>query len=89
MDESKFFKCDCHTHGVEVLISNVEVSDEKEILLMLWKYNPNDSSVPFWTRLKSSYQYLFRRKSLYANEVILNREKSLELSEWIITKMGD
>jgi hypothetical protein len=87
MDESKFFKCDCHSHGMEILVDEIEGTGEKELLVMLWKYNPNDTSSPFWSRLKTAFEYVFRKKNLYSNEVILNKEKSLELSAWIKEKI--
>lgn len=81
MDKSKFFKCDCHSHGIEILVDDVD--GIKEVFFMPWKYDFHSGKVPFMVRLKTSFRYLFSREDLVTNEVILDDKKALEMADWI------
>ena len=82
MDNSKFFKCDCHSHGIEIVVSQEEVGS-KDFFIMPWRYDFHSGKSPLWLRLKTVFRYLFKKEDLIANEVILDSDKALEMANWI------
>lgn len=79
MNNTRFFKCDCNSHGIEVIIDK----DENEVILVLWKYQFNRERDNIFRRMRSAFDYIFNKKSLTPGEILLSKEKALEMAKFI------
>ena len=77
-DREKFFKCDCYSEGMLI----TKFDDEEEMYFSYWRDGINPVKLSFWMRLKLCYLALFKG-NYYDDQVILNKEKAMELALWI------
>jgi len=77
-DREKFIKCDCHGEGILV----TKYDDEEEMYFSYWREGINPIKLSWWMRLKLCYLALFKG-NFYNDQVILNKEKAMELALWI------
>ena len=77
-DREKFIKCDCWGEGILI----TKFDDEEEMYFSYWREGINPIKLSFWMRLKLCYLALFKG-SYYDDQVILNKEKAMELALWI------
>ena len=77
-DREKFVKCDCHGEGILV----TKYDDEEEMYFSYWHEGINPIKLSWWMRLKLCYLALFKG-NFYDDQVILNKEKAMELALWI------
>ena len=77
-DREKFIKCDCHGEGILV----TKYDDEEEMYFSYWREGMNPIKLSWWMRLKLCYLALFKG-NFYNDQVILNKEKAMELALWI------
>ena len=82
--ESKFIKCNCHAHAIELQYDE----DGNCVYLGLWNYGNMGSDRKLWERIKIGMRYIFRNK-LYGDYVILGREEVRELNEFVQNKLGN
>ena len=77
-DREKFVKCGCHGEGILV----TKFDDEEEMYFSYWREGINPVKLSLWMRLKLCYLALFKG-NYYDDQVILNKEKAMELALWI------
>ena len=77
-DREKFIKCDCHGEGILV----TKYDNEEEMYFSFWREGINPVKLSWWMRLKLCYLALFKG-NFYNDQVILNKEKAMELALWI------
>ena len=77
-DREKFVKCDCHGEGMLI----TKYDDEEEMYFSYWHEGINPIKLSWWMRLKLCYLALFKG-NFYNDQVILNKEKAMELALWI------
>jgi len=78
-DKEKFFKCDCHSEGMLV----TKFDDEEELYFSYWREGINPIKLSWWIRLKLCWMVL-TKGNVYDDQVILNKEKAIELASWIL-----
>ena len=78
-DREKFFKCDCHSEGMLV----TKFDDGEEIYFSYWREGVNPIKLSWWMRLKLCWMVL-TKGNVYDDQVILNKEKAIELASWIL-----
>jgi len=83
-DREKFVKCDCHGEGILV----TKYDDEEEMYFSYWREGINPIKLSWWMRLKLCYLALFKG-NFYNDQVILNKEKAMELALWIQDEHDD
>ena len=83
-DREKFFKCDCHSEGMLL----TKFDDEEELYFSYWREGINPIKLSLWMRLKLCYLALFKG-NYYDDQVILNKEKAMELALWIQEEHDD
>ena len=83
-DREKFIKCDCHSEGMLI----TKFDDEEEMYFSYWRDGINPVKLSFWMRLKLCYLALFKG-NYYDDQVILNKEKAMELALWIQEEHDD
>ena len=74
----KFIKCSCHSEGVLL----TKFDDEEEIYVSFWREGLNPVKLTWWMRLKLCWMAL-TKGNYYDDQLILNKEKAMELSLWI------
>ena len=77
-DREKFIKCDCHGEGILV----TKYDDEEEMYFSYWREGINPVKLSWRMRLKLCWLTL-TKGSFYTDQVILNKEKAMELALWI------
>jgi len=77
-DQEKFIKCDCHSEGMLI----TKFDDEEELYFSFWREGLDPVKLTWWMRLKVCYLALFKG-NYYEDQIILNKEKSKELADWI------
>ena len=82
--ESKFIKCQCHMHALELQHDE----DDECVYVAIWNYGNMDSNRKLWERIKIGMRYIFRNK-LYGDHVILGLEEARELNEFVKNKLGN
>ena len=83
-DREKFIKCDCHGEGILV----TKYDDEEEMYFSYWREGINPIKLSWRMRLKLCYLALFKG-NFYNDQVILNKEKAMELALWIQEEHDD
>ena len=78
-DREKFFKCGCHSEGMLV----TKFDDEEELYFSYWREGINPIKLSWWMRLKLCWMVL-TKGNVYDDQVILNKEKAIELASWIV-----
>ena len=78
-DKEKFFKCGCHSEGMLV----TKFDDEEELYFSYWREGINPIKLSWWIRLKLCWMVL-TKGNVYDDQVILNKEKAIELASWIL-----
>ena len=79
MEKSKFFECDCGTHG---LVINIDTNKPVIYQLSFWNYGHNSNKLTFWQRLKYCFRYLFKNDML-GDHIILSKEKTYQLINFL------
>ena len=82
-DKEKFIKCSCHSEGMLL----TKFDGEEEIYVSFWREGINPVKLSWWMRLKLCWMAL-TKGSYYDDQVILNRQKSVELACWLILESG-
>tara|TARA_R110002051_G_scaffold270553_2_gene331002 strand:+ start:796 stop:1119 length:324 start_codon:yes stop_codon:yes gene_type:complete len=77
-DKEKFFKCDCHSEGMLI----TKFDDEEELYFSYWREGINPIKLSWWMRLRLCWMVL-TKGNVYNDQVILNKEKAMELALWI------
>ena len=80
--ESKFIKCQCHAHALELQYD----ADDNTVCVGLWNYGNMGNGRNLWQRLKIGFRYIFKNE-LYGDHVILGREEAIELNEYMQEKI--
>jgi len=78
-DKEKFIKCDCHSEGMLI----TKFDDEEELYFSYWREGINPIKLSWWMRLKLCWMVL-TKGNVYDDQVILNKEKAIELASWIV-----
>jgi hypothetical protein len=78
-DKEKFIKCDCHSEGMLI----TKFDDEEELYFSYWREGINPIKLSWWIRLKLCWMVL-TKGNVYDDQVILNKEKAIELASWIL-----
>ncbi len=78
-DKEKFIKCDCHSEGMLI----TKFDDEEELYFSYWREGINPIKLSWWIRLKLCWMVL-TKGNVYDDQVILNKEKAIELASWIV-----
>ena len=79
-DQEKFIKCSCHSEGMLL----TKFDGEEEIYVSFWREGINPVKLTWWMRLKLCWMAL-TKGNYYDDQIILNRQKSVELACWIIS----
>ena len=82
-DKEKFIKCDCWSEGMLI----TKFDDEEEMYFSYWREGINPVKLSFCMRLKLCYLALFKG-NYYDDQVILDKEKAMELALWIQEEHG-
>ena len=82
-DREKFIKCDCHSEGMLV----TKFDDGEEIYFSYWREGINPIKLSWWMRLRLCWMVL-TKGNVYNDQVILNKEKAVELASWLILETG-
>jgi len=77
-DKEKFIKCDCWGEGMLI----TKFDDEEELYFSYWRQGIDPIKLSWWMRLKLCWMTL-TKGNYYEDQVILNKEKSKELADWI------
>lgn len=80
----KFIKCSCHSEGVLL----TKFDDEEELYVSFWREGLNPVKLTWWMRLKLCWMAL-TKGNYYDDQLILSKEKAMELSLWIQTEHDD
>jgi hypothetical protein len=83
-DREKFVKCDCHGEGMLV----TKFDGEEEMYFSYWRQGIDPTKLSWWMRLKLCWMVL-TKGSYFEDEVILNKEKAIELALWIQEEHDD
>ena len=83
-DKEKFIKCDCHSEGMLI----TKFDDEEELYFSYWREGINPIKLSWWIRLKLCWMVL-TKGNVYDDQVILNKEKAIELASWILLNVGE
>ena len=83
-DKQKFIQCDCYGEGMLI----TKFDDEEEMYFSYWRQGINPVKLSWWMRLKLCWMAL-TRGNVYDDQVILNKEKSLELAVWILLSINE
>jgi len=78
-DKQKFIQCDCYGEGLLI----TKFDNEEELYFSYWRQGIDPIKLSWWMRLKLCYLALFKG-NYYEDQIILNKEKSKELADWII-----
>jgi hypothetical protein len=77
-DKQKFIQCDCYGEGLLI----TKFDGEEELYFSYWRQGIDPIKLSWWMRLKVCYLALFKG-NYYEDQIILNKEKALELALWI------
>ena len=77
-DKQKFIQCDCYGEGLLI----TKFDDEGELYFSYWRQGIDPIKLSWRMRLKLCYLALFKG-NYYEDQIILNKEKSKELADWI------
>jgi hypothetical protein len=80
--ESKFIKCNCHAHAIELQYDE----DDNCVYLGIWNYGNFNRDESLWKRIKVGFRYIFTKK-LYGDHVILGLEEAAEMNEFVKTHL--
>ena len=83
-DREKFIKCDCHSEGILV----TKFDDDEEMYFSYWREGINPIKLSWWMRLKLCWLTL-TKGNVYTDQVVLNKEKAMELALWIQEEHDD
>lgn len=75
---SKYFSCDCESEILRV--SHFPDDDDDLVYLSIYSYGNYNKLPTFFERLKFAFHYI-RTGKLYYDNIILNGDKTKELSE--------
>jgi len=82
-DQEKFIKCSCYGEGMLL----TKFDGEEEIYVSFWREGINPVKLSWWMRLKLCWVAL-TKGNYYDDQVILSRQKSVELASWLILESG-
>jgi len=82
--ESKFIKCQCGTHALELQ----KDEEDESVYVGLWNYGNFSREENLWSRIKIGFRYIFTGK-LYGDHVILGREDAIELNEFVQKNLNE
>jgi hypothetical protein len=83
-DKQKFIQCDCWGEGILI----TKFDDEEELYFSYWRQGINPIKLSWWMRLKLCWMAL-TKGNVYDDQVVLNKEKSLELAVWILLSINE
>jgi hypothetical protein len=83
IEESIFLKCDCHAEAIEIHYWK----DDEEFYLSFWDIGRSKVSWIPWRKRFEMIWRILKGKDLYADMVILNKEKAKELVSFINHKL--
>ena len=78
-DKQKFIQCDCYGEGLLI----TKFDDEEEMYFSYWRQGIDPIKLSWWMRLKLCWMVL-TKGNVYDDQVILNKEKAIELATWIL-----
>ena len=77
-DKQKFIQCDCWGEGMLI----TKFDGEEELYFSYWRQGIDPIKLSWWMRLKLCWMVL-TKGNYYEDQVVLNKEKSIELADWI------
>ena len=77
-DKQKFIQCDCYGEGLLI----TKFDGEEELYFSYWRQGIDPIKLSWWMRLKLCWMAL-TKGNYYEDQVILNKEKAMELALWI------
>jgi hypothetical protein len=81
-DKQKFIQCDCYGEGLLI----TKFDDEEELYFSYWRQGIDPIKLSWWMRLKLCWMVL-TKGNYYEDQVIINKEKSKELADWIYDEL--
>ena len=78
-DKQKFIQCDCYGEGLLI----TKFDGEEELYFSYWRQGIDPIKLSWWMRLKLCWMAL-TKGNYYEDQVILNKEKAIELASWIL-----
>ena len=81
-EESMFIQCDCYTHALHLL----KFPEEEQLYISIWESSPR-SKMSFCQRLRNCWKILYHG-SPYGDQVVLSKEKSLILANYLKSLYG-
>jgi hypothetical protein len=78
-DKRKFIQCDCYGEGLLI----TKFDGEEELYFSYWRQGIDPIKLSWWMRLKVCWMAL-TKGNYYEDQVILNKEKAIELASWIL-----
>ena len=82
-DKQKFIQCDCYGEGLLI----TKFDDEEELYFSYWRQGIDPIKLSWWMRLKLCWMAL-TKGNYYDDQVVLNRQKAMELASWLILETG-
>jgi hypothetical protein len=83
-DREKFIQCDCWSEGMLI----TKFDGEEEMYFSYWRQGINPIKLSWWMRLKLCWMVLTKGE-VYDDQVVLNKEKAMELALWIQEEHDD
>ena len=82
-DKQKFIQCDCWGEGMLI----TKFDDEDELYFSYWRQGIDPIKLSWWMRLKLCWMVL-TKGNYYDDQIVLNKQKSIELASWLILETG-
>ena len=82
-DKQKFIQCDCYGEGLLI----TKFDNEEELYFSYWRQGIDPIKLSWWMRLKLCWMAL-TKGNYYDDQIILNRQKAMELASWLILETG-
>jgi hypothetical protein len=83
-DKQKFIQCDCYGEGLLI----TKFDGEEELYFSYWRQGIDPIKLSWWMRLKLCWMAL-TKGNYYEDQVILSKEKAMELASWIREETTD
>lgn len=79
--KSKFIKCECGTHALEISMEDFEGHGEKLVYIALWNHGYVGQR-GLLDRLKMAWRLIFKG-GLHSDHVVLTQEGAKELNDYV------
>lgn len=85
--KSKFIKCECSTHSLEISVEDFDGYGEKLVYIALWNYGYVGRR-GLWNRMKTAWKLIWQG-DLYGDHVVLSEINAKELNDYIQKSLHD